>query len=63
MYTDRVIELSKESTERLLRNLLTNKESVARGEAFIADIKDRVTHMEDGSVVIDIKDIDIQEAD
>ena len=59
-YNDDTIILSAESVKTFMNSLLFDKESCIRRDNFIADIRNNVTFNADGSMVVDIPDIEFK---
>lgn len=58
VYTDDTIFLSQSSTEKLLTTLLTDDDSLLLRDEFISDIQQNITFLDDGSIVVDVPEIE-----
>lgn len=58
IYNDDVIFLSEEYVNTFMSSLIADKESLSNRDDFIADIKQNISFFDNGSIVVDIPDID-----
>ena len=59
-YNDDTIILSAESVNTFLNSLLFDKESRIRRDNFIADVRNNIVFSDDGSMVVDIPNIEFK---
>lgn len=58
IYNDDVFFLSEEYVNTFMSSLIADKESLSNRDDFIADIKQNISFFDNGSIVVDIPDID-----
>ena len=59
VYRDDIVLLSQNSTEKLLATLLTDDNSIVLRNEFISDIQQNISYLDDGSIVVDVPEIDL----
>lgn len=63
VYTDDTISLSQNSAEKLLTTLLTDNNSLLLRDEFVSDVQQNITFLDDGSIVVDVPEIELVECE
>jgi len=63
IYTEDAVVLTQNSAKRLLATLLSDNDSLSRRNAFISDVKQNMTILDNGRIIVDIPGINFFEHD